>query len=128
MSSCHGCPHMQPKLRCIYMSNLSWICATVGEIMNGNWKFLLFFKVQEGLLCRKKTTNHDQFRTWPATEKIPFIQSKRVIILQKLIEPWPNNYLTCAFFWLSICQIRVECAQLLGRKWTETKSILFSKL
>jgi hypothetical protein len=50
---------------------LSWICTTVGEIMNGNWKFpFFFFKVFLG------------------------------ITLPKNNEPWQNSNLTCAFLWL----------------------------
>jgi hypothetical protein len=30
-------------LRYIYMSDLSWMCTTIGKIMNGNLKFLIFF-------------------------------------------------------------------------------------
>jgi hypothetical protein len=56
-------------LRCIYMSNLSWMCTTIREIMNGNLKFLIFFKVQEG------------------------------ITLSAIIKPWPNSKLNNAFLW-----------------------------
>jgi hypothetical protein len=56
-------------LRCIYMSNLSWMCTTIGEIMNGNLKFLIFF------------------------------QSSRGITLSAIIKPWPNSNLTNAFLW-----------------------------
>jgi hypothetical protein len=56
-------------LRCIYMSNLSWMCTTIGEIMNGNLKFLIFF------------------------------QSSREISLSAIIKPWPSSKLTNAFLW-----------------------------
>jgi hypothetical protein len=65
-------------LRCIYMSNLSWMCTAIGEIMNGNWKFSYYF------------------------------QSERAIALPNIIKPWPSSNLTCAFLCKSICQIWVE--------------------
>jgi hypothetical protein len=66
-------PWPNSNLTCIYswyihMSSLSWICCTVGEIMNGNRKF------------------HNYY-----------FQSKRGITLPKIIEPWPNSNLTCIF-------------------------------
>jgi hypothetical protein len=128
------------------MLNLSWMCTTVGEIMNRNWKChflkghysskyhhwtMTKYKLD---MCIPLTDPHVKFElnVYSCMEDIEWklkysyiLQSSRGMSLSKIIKPWANLILNCTILYHIDKSIWGEFVKLFERKWTKTDNFLF---